>query len=442
MQRPILVAAVTVALFSSISCSRSGATDGARGVEGAIKTREKPRVIVELVSEREMQKKLDTTTKVESEHQVEVIARVGGVLMEVLAEEGDRVQDGQVLARLDAREAKIASTDAEVAFEEAKANLPKLELAVREAESRVDSAKHSSEQAQRDYERSQNMAKGGSDRPKLVSEKDLEQSRLLRDTSAADLQNVTLAFERARIDYTAGKTAIDRAQLVLDRARLTLSYTELRAPFAGVIAQRWIKVGDTLGMSTVAFTLTDPDSLRVVFYRPQRELALFHGVSQESTNGQGVHALELSARAEALPGRIFRGTIERIAPTIDPQSGAFRVTARLQPTAEGDPNAHLLAGMLIRVEIITERRAHARVAPKRAILREGEVSRLVVVRDGRAQHVTVEEGLSDDDYVEVQPLSGSTLELGEPIVVVGNRDLEDGTEVLIETPKVAPGESK
>ncbi len=434
MHRSILTAVVATAMFASFSCTHSTEA-GASANDGTVKSREKSRVLVEPVVEREMQKVIDTTTKVESEHQVEMSPRANGMLVELLAEEGDRVHEGQVLARIDSRDAKLAATDAEVALEEAKANLPKLELAVREAESKFESSKRSAEQGQRDYDRNLSMTKGDGDHPKLVSEKDLEQSRLLRDTTAADAQNASIALERARIDHIAGKSAIDRAQLALDRARLALSNTEMCAPFDGVIATRSVKVGDTLTTGTSAFTLTDLDSMRVVFYRPQRELALFHAVTGDSASSAVEPALELTARAEALPGHIFHGAIQRISPTIDPQSGAIRVTARMQPTADDDPRARLLAGMLVRVSIVTERRAHAHVVPKRAILREGEVSRVVVVRNGRAQHVTVDEGLGDDEFVEVRPIAGSTLELGEPIVVVGNRDLEDGAEVQIDATK-------
>jgi membrane fusion protein, multidrug efflux system len=179
------------------------------------------------------------------------------------------------------------------------------------------------------------------------------------------------------------------------------------------------------------FTLIDTDDLRVVFYRPQRELSLFR--PRDNANGEPgpVNALELTAETEALPGAKFRGVIERVSPTIDPQSGAFRVTASMEVAAENDPTAKLLPGMLVRLHIVTERHPNAHVVPKRAVLREGEVGHIIVVRDGRAHRVTIEEGLSDDEYVEIRAAGENTFEVGEPVVVVGNRDLEEGAEVQI-----------
>ena len=237
---------------------------------------------------------------------------------------------------------------------------------------------------------------------------------------------------------------MDRARLTLDSAELALSYTEITAPFEGVLAERMCKVGDTCGASAAAFVLTDPVNLRAVFHRPQRELTLFTGAAAEAPangrDGTG-HAdaelelieasaeLEIRVSAEALPGRSFRGVIERTSPTIDPRSGNFRVTARLETRPEGGRSGRLLPGMLVRLEIVTERRPQALVVHKRAIQREGDISLIFVVREGRAYRVPVEEALSNDEYVEVHPVGKHELSEGEPVVVVGHRDLEDGVEV-------------
>ena len=103
----------------------------------------------------------------------------------------------------------------------------------------------------------------------------------------------------------------------------------------------------------------------------------------------------------------------------------------MDPQAEGDPGARLLPGMLIRIEIVTERHPRALVVPKRAIRREGDRSSIVVVRDNKAHSVIVSEGFTDDTSVEILPAESAELAPGVPVVVVGNRDLEEGAEVLV-----------
>jgi membrane fusion protein (multidrug efflux system) len=217
------------------------------------------------------------------------------------------------------------------------------------------------------------------------------------------------------------------------------------------VAERFCNVGDTCGRpfessgsrSEAAFVLTDPDRLRAVFYRPQRELPLFR--ADGAQNGGGAAELELRVIAEALPGKTFRGVIERIAPTIDPRSGNFRVVARLDPLPVAESQAgseddatpaarnadRLLPGMLVRLAIVTERRPEALVVHKRAIQREGDTSLVYLVRDGKAVRVVVEEGLSDEERVEIKPLDGASVAAGEVVVLVGQRDLEDGAEVAL-----------
>jgi len=420
------------------ACSKSGGGESGAIDAATIKKRDPTRVRVEPIVRREMLRILETTTRVESEQQVEVMPRGSGVVVEILVEEGQEVREGQVLARLDARELVIAVSDAEVALEESKASEPRLALATREAEAKLATAKRGYEQVLRDYERNEAIAEAAPNRPALLSPKDLDASRLARDNAQAEVATAELSVEKAKLDQVNAKTEARRAQLMLERARLNLANMSLTAPFAGILAARNIKVGGTLTTGSAAFTLTDPHNLRAIFYRPQRELGLFTGSrassdSPSSKPGNGGHSaeLELFASAEALPGARFRGRIERVSPTIDPQSGNFRVTARMQATPEEGGGAHLLPGMLVRLEIITERRPSALVIPKRALRRDGDANLVFVVRDGHAQRIAVAEGLAEDEHLEISALGAAQLEAGDLVVVVGNRDLEDGSEVQV-----------
>jgi multidrug efflux pump subunit AcrA (membrane-fusion protein) len=85
--------------------------------------------------------------------------------------------------------------------------------------------------------------------------------------------------------------------------------------------------------------------------------------------------------------------------------------------------------MLLRLEIVLERRPDALVIPKRSLRREGDVTVVFSVRDGVARRVEVTPGFSEGDWVEVIPSESGALEVGQVVVEVGNRDLEDGAEV-------------
>jgi len=434
--RPRRIALAALLAWLPLAACSKGTQAGDDASANQVSKREPTKVRVATVDRRETVRRLETTTRVEAEHQVEIFPRAAGVVRELLVEEGDQVEAGRVLARLDDRESQIAKADAQTALDEALANLPKLALAVREATAQREASQRAADQAVRDHERNAAISEGEAGKPGLISRRDLDASRLARDQALGELESSDLAEQRAIVEEQAGQAAVDRARLGLERAELDLSYMEITAPFDGVIAERSIDVGATLAISQPAFVLSDRRNLRAVFYRPQRELALFR-LAGETTpdddlpaNGgaaDGHGLLEIEARAEALPGRVFHGSIERIAPTIDPASGNFRVTARMEV---GEPPHNLLPGMLVRLSIVTDRHPDALMVPKRAIRREGDRDLVFVVRDGRAHEVVVEEGFADGDDVEVIAESGS-IAAGDQVVVVGNRDLEDGAQVAI-----------
>ncbi|MDP6954631.1 MAG: hypothetical protein QF599_01550, partial [Planctomycetota bacterium] len=196
------------------------------------------------------------------------------------------------------------------------------------------------------------------------------------------------------------------------------------------IASRTVRLGDSVITATFLFVLTDSSKLRAVFHRPQRELALFNGAATSATSdGSTGLSLEVLATSEALPGVEVRGCIQRVSPTIDAASGSFRVTVDLSPDGADSAGPGLLPGMLVRLEIITDRHAEAIVIPKRALQREGEAAHLFVLRDGQAQRVDVTLGYAEDELTEVTPAAGHSLAAAERVIVVGNRDLQDGDEV-------------
>lgn len=409
-----------------------GSGSAPKAAEGGVQKRELPAVRVTPVAVREMARVLETTSKLESEREIQVMPRVSGVVLALEAEEGDVVEQGAVLARLDEVEQNLAVKDSEVALHESQNALDKLRLAQREAEARVNRAQLAYDQAVRDYERNEKLF-AGEKVASALSQSALEASRLARDNADADRTDAELARERAKLELAAGETAVERATITLERARVMLSYTRITAPFDGVVAQRGIKVGDAVGPSTKAFVLTDVALLRCAFSRPQEELGLFARVGLENGDGR----LTLSATADAFPGRTFQGWIERISPTIEAQSGQFRVTGRLECVQDGG-RVRLLPGMLVRLSIVTERHAEALVVPKRALDREGERRYVWIVREGAARRVEVQEGFGHEEWIEVLPVDAAQLAAGTPVVVVGARDLAEGDEVRVDAEEGAP----
>jgi RND family efflux transporter MFP subunit len=424
-----IVAVTAIALLALPGCRQSSADEGdepsaeeAGPLSGA-RRRERPRVRLTDLEQREMTDVLETTSKVESELEIEIFPRVSGTVLDVLAEEGDRVAAGQALCVLDDRDELLAVRDAEVGLDEARNAAEQATLAVEEALARVESAELASNQAQRDYDRNLRLAEDeGIANP--LSEQALETSRLARDNAASELRQAGIAHRQSELANAAAKTAVARAEVALERARVVHSYMRVTAPFAGIVAQRSVRVGDTVSAAAAAFVLTDTENLRSVFYRPQEELVLFEG--RRDDRGP----LEFTATTEAYPGRTFLGEVVRISPTIDADSGQFRVTAKFR-TRDESGQARLVPGMLVRMRIVTDRHPEALVVPKRALRREGNEHFVLVVADDVARRVAVEPGFDDDDTIEVIPAEEGALAVGDAVVLVGSRDIEDGDLVEV-----------
>lgn len=315
---------------------------------------------------------LDAVANVESLDVVDVVPERAEPVLEILVEEGQQVTQGQELARMRDRIAK---------------------LEVRNAEVRVTEAENELTRATRDYERNKQLAEQ-SDGASLLSDRDLETS-----------EQAMLAAETA---LESAKVALDQAQLEVDRCTLT-------APIDGTVTARDISVGDQAVMGQRAFEITDLQNPRVVFYRPQSELAALR-VGQR-----------LSATTEAYPDHPIDGTIERIAPVVDQESGTIKVTALLTPP-EGAP---LPTGLLVRLRLVLDEHPDATLVPKRALIYAEDRIHAFVVRDGIAVEIEIEPGFENPTHLEHL---GDGLQAGDAVVTIGQDRLEDGeaVEVLAE----------
>jgi len=296
------------------------------------------------------------TTTLTSDADAPVAARVGGEVTEIFVEEGDRVVQGQVLARLDGERLKLE-------MEQAKANL---------------------EKTSREYQRYINLHERG-----LVS---------------------SAAFEDMQFE-------LDGLRATYELKRLNYEYTYIRAPIAGVVAAREIKLGQHLNAQETTFRVTDTSQLVAHLKIPQTELARI-------TAGD-----DAEIRVDALPDDVFVATIARISPTIDLRNGTFRATAYVDNTA-----GLLAPGMFGRFDIAYERHENALTIPVDAVLDEDNESVVYVVSDGAAERRAVKTGIVDGGVVEI--LSG--IEEEDRIVVTGQSSLRDGSRVLASVPNNAP----
>ena len=147
----------------------------------------------------------------EAEDEADIVAKTGGVILELLAEEGDRVEAGQVVARLDRDRLRLE------------------------------------------------VERTGADLRRLEKEVERSEQLFARKLTSSD------AHDRLRFDQEAQRAAHEMA-------KLELSYTDVRSPIAGTITERLVKTGNLVQLHQTLFRVDDFDPLQAVLFVPEREL--------------------------------------------------------------------------------------------------------------------------------------------------------------------------
>ena len=147
-------------------------------------------------------------------------------------------------------------------------------------------------------------------------------------------------FEATRRSALQADAALADARARYATAELNLRRTEIRAPFAGIVATRTARVGDIVQMGTPIATVIDPKSLRLEAQVP---------VDQLRALKVGTMVLFTISGYE---GRQFRGLVSRVSPAVDPTTRQVPIVVRL-PNSEGN----LVSGLFVDGRVATESRA-------------------------------------------------------------------------------------
>ncbi|WP_460448028.1 efflux RND transporter periplasmic adaptor subunit [Alsobacter sp. SYSU BS001988] len=354
-----------------------------------------PAVTVAQATRREMAERVVVSGTLAARDEVLVSAETDGLrVIELLADEGDAVKAGQVLARLsrDTIDTQLAQNDAASA---------RAEAAIAQARSQIVQAEAAQVEAQAALGRAQSLLKSGN-----VTQEILDQ-RL----SAARVADGRLAAAR---DGLAVAQA-DRAQTAAQRKELEvkLARTEIRAPAAGVVSRRTVKLG---GLSALAG-------------EPLFRIIANNDVELEAEVLE-IHLAQLKVGAPASikvrDGEFIQGTVRLLPAEVDRVSRVGRVRIRLPQSPD------LRVGAFARGEIVLARRDAVAVPTSALIFGQDGVS-VHVVRDDKVEVRPVKTGIVAGGYAEIS----SGLAEGEPVVARAAGFLRQGDAVRVVRPVAA-----
>ena len=329
---------------------------------------------------------------------VDVMAKVAGYVKTISVDIGDHVQQGQVLAVLEAPEIQSDVARAKAGVAAAEANIVTAQAAVQRAEATAGISKLS-------YQRIQDVAtkdKG------LVPRQELDVAQSRQMEAAAQLASAESSVQAAK----EAKAGADQEYL---RAQTMMDYATIRAPFAGVVTKRYASTGSMIQAGITSQTQAMPvvklaqnNLLRLILPVPVNDVV-------DVKNGQAVDVNVSSL------GRMLQGTVTRSADSV-------KMATRTMDTEVDVPNrdGSLVPGMYAEVHLHLAARPNVLSVPLDAVDGLGtSVQQAYVVRDGTVHFVTVKTGLQTPNSVEI--LSG--LQEGDKVIVGRHTGLSDGERV-------------
>ena len=316
----------------------------------------------------------------------------GLMVTQVLVEEGDHVEAGQLLAKLDdsVLTAQLKQTQAQI--DHAKAVIGQQDAAIADAEANAKNAEN-------DLKRARELVKSAN-----ISIQTTEQREAAAAAAQAHVQSARMGKQVAEADVAVAQS--QRAEL---QARL--AQTEIRAPTAGVIAKRLVRVGKVLagGGADEMFHMVRDSILEFDAEIPDRLLARIQPGQQVPLSVQGTDGAQII------------GTVRLVAPIVDPETRKGIAHIRLPVEAKLKP------GMFVSGVVMVADSNQLAVPESAVVTKDGAAMVFVLGPDGKVAQRKIETGLRSEGLVAVR----GGLDPSDRIVLSGAGFLTDGDQVRV-----------
>ncbi len=398
MIRNLVLAAALISTLALVQCS------GDRAGTAEPETAQNPvQAKVETVSSTTATDGFEATGTVSSKTVTPISAKVMGYVESVEVREGDRVKAGQLLVSIDSRDARSRVSQAEAALSEAKSALEEVDRSIDAAQSARDAAAANAKLAESTFRRFETLLKRNS-----VSKQEYDEVSARNESAQAQLRQAGEMLQSAKAKKGQVESRIEQAKAGVDQARLYLGYCRVEAPYAGVISDKQVDLGQLTSPGVPLVTLEDAENFEVHAVVPESRIDL---VSVGQTVAVTVDSL----------GKTLSGTVVDIVPRSDPASRSVMVKIRL-PYSPG------LRSGLYATARLPDKGETVLSVPASALIYRGQLVGLYKVDE--SNHATfrlIKTGRHLGDRVEV--LSG--VSPGDRIVVEPSDSVRDGSPLQI-----------
>ncbi|MBC7925063.1 MAG: efflux RND transporter periplasmic adaptor subunit [Bryobacteraceae bacterium] len=329
-----------------------------------------------------------------------VSAEVPGRVTSILVDFGQTIRKGQVIAELDKQELTLAVERARASLAQ---TLARLGLDAEHEDARPDSTP-AIRQALAQMEDSRSKFENAS---RLVKSGDISQERYTEIQKQFQARQALL--EGARDDTRTLLAQVQALKTEVSLARKRLGDASVRAPFDGSVSERLVSPGQYLKENTPLLTLVKTNPMRLRLTVP------------ENAAGNIRVGTTLTFTTDAAPGLEFNAIVRELNPSLEMKSRTLTAEARL--TAN---DARLRPGMFVQVQLTLSRGNEAVLVPRRAVYTMAGLTKVFVIRDGKAIEKRLTTGQELGEWIEVP---SDQVRAGDAVAISGLAQLVGGTPV-------------
>ena len=364
----LVIAVLSFSLIAIIGCGKKNNTS---------ENEESIKIPIEVtqVARKTVTREVRYTGDVKAEQEVKISSKIPDRILSFEKDEGDYVNKGDVIARIEATKIEQAVIQANAAAVSAKAQLANLRS---------------------EYERAQ---------------------RLIKESAMSQQQ-----YDAVKTQFEAAQALAEQADAALVQAKSQLSDAEVTAPISGIIGVRYYEQGDMATGPFPLVTVVKMNNVKVVVNAPEQDFG-------QLKVGQNAALSVLS-----FPGEIFTGKITKISPVLDPVTRMGKIEILVD-----NKDKRLKPGMFAEVQICLNTMTDVLTVPKHSVIEKTELQRIngEDVAIVKSQLFVEKDGISFLRDIDVSYTNGtvavvsSGVEEGENIVIVGQQSLKDSSEVKV-----------
>ncbi|MEK7309816.1 MAG: efflux RND transporter periplasmic adaptor subunit [Planctomycetota bacterium] len=337
-------------------------------------------VSVQQIAKTDLMETMSFFGTIKAINQVDVYTKISGRVEELKVKSGDEVKSGDILAVLEHSAIKAQTEQAAASLEAVGAQLKQLQINLANLKKELD--------------RMSELSKEGAVSESRKDQIETQYNALLAQKEAVEAQ-------------------VKQLEAVLQQAKINLAEANIRASISGIVAQKYVDMGDMVTPQRPVFTIIQVDTVKITASIPETILSRVKtGLTQAIIT------------ADAYPDKTFVGMVTYVAPAVDQRSRTLEIEIELN-----NSDKILKSGMFCRIELILDSKKDVIAIPKDLIVYDilGNTKEYAIytIQDGLAKKVKVNPGIYSRGLVEIK----EGLAAGDTIITSVGPHIFDGCKV-------------